>query len=306
MCELGLDDPNVFAMASNHCRLFVAHDARRLTARNGLTLVELLVVMAVLGTLVGLLLPAIQAAREAARRSGCANQLRQLGLGLVNYESVHGTFPIGCVECYYRLPPPRRQLAWTVPLLPFIEQQAVADRYHTEQRFDASANLAAAGTVISTFLCPSTHRTERQGPTTGDINGDGDWDPGDDVAYTDYGGLYGVSFDTLEILPEHEGVMVYERAIAPRQISDGLSRTAVVGECAGRTHVWDSQWANGKNLFDQTYNNPINESQDNELWSDHPGGVQLTFCDAHVAFLSEAVDQAIVLSLLTRQGGDSP
>ena len=130
------------------------------------------------------------------------------------------------------------------------------------------------------------------------------WDPGDDLAYTDYGGLYGVSYPTPEILPEHEGVMIYERAIAPRDIPDGLSKTALIGECTGRDERFASEWANGQNIFDQTHNRGINDSQDNELWSDHPGGVQVVYCDGHAEFWPRTLDQTALLAMLTRRGHD--
>jgi prepilin-type processing-associated H-X9-DG protein len=269
------------------------------------TLVELLVSIAVIAVLVAVLLPALQSSREAARRVQCGNHLHQIGLALCAHETTQRAFPVGCIECDYRLPSPRRQIAWTVSLLPYLELQAVADRFHWDQPFHSLANQPAGGTPIQVFLCPSTVTTRRQGPTTGDRNGNGRWDPRDDLAYTDYGGLFGVSFPVPEILPEHQGVLVYEQAITVTQIPDGLSKTAAVGECTGRGAEHQSEWANGHNIFDQTYDKGINVSQDNELWSDHPSGVQLVFCDGHVAFISETVDQAVLLAFLTRQGRDT-
>jgi hypothetical protein len=125
------------------------------------------------------------------------------------------------------------------------------------------------------------------------------------LAFTDYGGIFGVSFPTNEILPEHRGVLVYEQATTVRQIADGLSQTALIGECTGRDQTQQSEWINGHNLFDHQHDQSVNVSQDNELWSDHPGGVLLVFCDAHVEFVSEQIHQAALVAKLTRQGRES-
>jgi len=273
--------------------------------RRAFTLIELLVSIAVIGILVALIMPAVQSARESARRAHCSNNMRQIAIALQSYETTHGAFPIGCLECDWRVRRrPKRQLAWNVGLLPYIEEQVVAEKFDDSQPYNAQANVQAAGVVLPTFLCPSTWRTRRLGPTTGDRNRNRRWDPGDDLAYTDYGGLFGVSYPTPTILREHLGVMIYEEASRAADIRDGLSHTAAVGECTGRDFMAQSEWANGQNLFDQRHDNGINQDQDNELWSDHPGGVMVAFCDGHVAFLSERIQQEALLALLTRAGGD--
>ncbi len=105
--------------------------------RTGFTLVALLVVIAIIGVLVALLLPAVQAAREASRRINCQNNLRQFGLALTNYETVLGKLPAG-VEATFPTPNPAdtqfRATAYTL-LLPYFEQLAVADRYDFSQSF---------------------------------------------------------------------------------------------------------------------------------------------------------------------------
>ncbi len=135
-------------------------------------------------------------------------------------------------------------------------------------------------------------------------NGDGVHDPGDGLAWTDYGGLFGVSFNTPGILPEHEGVMLYDRAISIAGVRDGLSNTAVIGECTGRGLAFDGQWANGHNLFDQRFDQPVNVTRNNELYADHPDGVNLARGDGGAFFLSESTDQQVLIALLTRAGGE--
>lgn len=274
----------------------------------GFTLVELLVVIAIIGVLVALILPAVQAAREAARRVGCLNNLRQIGLAIHNYEASHRSFPSGCIGCR---PPANVQprnfsyhmFSWNCLILPYLEQENLYNKFDFSTGHFELRNLEAAGTVMPVFLCPSMSTTKRKGPTTGDVNGNGRWNRGDGLAWTDYGGLYGVSFNG-PFLREHEGAMLYDRRIGVRDIPDGTTNTAIVGECTGRDHSADSEWSNGFNLFDQRFNNAINRTQDNELFSDHPQGVNMAFADGHGQFISEDIDQTVLNALLTRAGSE--
>jgi prepilin-type processing-associated H-X9-DG protein len=271
--------------------------------RVGMTLVELLVVVAVLAALVALLLPAVQSAREAARRTSCMNNLRGIGCAIYGYESARRTFPVGCLGCLAGSP--RRQIAWNAFILAFAEEPGAAAAFDFAFPFRSEQNRVAAGHVVPLFLCPSTSRTKRTGLTTGDRNRNGCWDTGDGLAYTDYGGMYGVAFPGMNSRPEHAGVMRYERAIKATQVTDGLTRTALVAECTGRDASTNSEWANGQNIFDQWHANPINRSQDNEIWSDHPGMAGMVFADCHVEFIDESIDQSVLVALLTRAGGEA-
>jgi prepilin-type processing-associated H-X9-DG protein len=270
--------------------------------RVGMTLVELLVVVAVLAALVALLLPAVQSAREAARRTSCMNNLRGIGCAIYGYESARRAFPVGCLECTTKAP--RKQIAWNAFILPFAEEPGAAAAFDFAYSYRSSQNRIAAGHVVRLFLCPSTSRTKRIGPTTGDRNRNGRWDAGDDLAYTDYGGMYGVGYSVPRPLPEHAGVMQYERPTAAKLVVDGLSQTALIAECTGRDASYQSEWANGQNIFDQWYTTGINRSQNNEIWSDHIGMAGMVFCDGHVECVDESVDQTVLLALLTRAGGD--
>lgn len=260
----------------------------------GLTLVELLVTLAIIGTLVALLLPAVQAAREAARRAQCAGNLRQIGIALANYHEAFTTFPIGCRDNR------GLQTAWSVPLLAFVEEQHVWHAFDPSAAYNSARNRIAAGTVVSSYLCPSTTTAPgRRGPTSGDVDGNGRWDPGDGLAWIDYGGMFGVGDPRLEL---GNGVMIYDEPIAAGQVLDGLSHTIIVGEDTGRSVTQHGTWADGQNVFDQT--GPVGRTQNNELFSDHPHGAHALFCDGSVHMLSGSTELKVLFALCTRAMGD--
>ncbi|MBI3837164.1 MAG: DUF1559 domain-containing protein [Planctomycetia bacterium] len=274
----------------------------------GFTLVELLVVIAIIAALTALLLPAVQAARESARRSTCSNNLRQIGLGLLAYHDAHEVFPPGLIDRKTSSKPKAKQLAWSVFLLPFIEERNTYARFDCGFAYNSIQNRVAGGTAIRVYNCPSTARlaADRSGDTTGDLNKNGQWDPGDDLAFTDYGGNFG--FTGLN-RPFMSGVLIWERPIPIAQILDGTSHTIIVSEDTGRGAAFDGQWANGENIFDES--GPINDRflpeflwQNNEMWSDHPGGINALFCDGSVHFLSEEMNLESLASLCTRNSGE--
>jgi prepilin-type N-terminal cleavage/methylation domain-containing protein len=121
----------------------------RFPIHDGFTLVELLVVIAIIGTLVGLLLPAVQTAREAGRRMSCANNLKQVGLGIVNYEQARKTYPSG------RDTKNQFGVSWAFRLLPYVEQAQIYAAYVKTARVDEDANSTAMRTPVSTFFCAS-------------------------------------------------------------------------------------------------------------------------------------------------------
>src|SRR5688572_25384501 len=120
--------------------------------RSAFTLVELLVVIAIIGVLVALLLPAVQAAREAARRMQCSNNLKQLALALHNYEGTYKTFPPAGIDS--------NQMSWVVMLLPFIEQQPLFGNFNfTQGSWNAFNRIAVVqGVKIQGLRCPSAPR----------------------------------------------------------------------------------------------------------------------------------------------------
>ena len=267
----------------------------------GMTLLELLVVIAMIGVLTALLLPALQGVRESARRTDCAHRLHQLAIAMQAFHSVTQEFPIGSQGTRFVHPSDRRQISWVVSLLPFIEAHHAESRFDTLYAFDSEENRPAAGTYLSILRCPSSMTADtRPSRDTGDRNRNGRWDPGDNLAFTDYGGMFGVGIPHL--YPFMNGVMLYERAIADHEIVDGTSHTIIVGEDAARPLNAQSEWANGQNIFDQT--GPINRTRNNELFSDHPQGVHVMLADGAVRWLDESIDTGTLLRLCTRSEGD--
>src|SRR5262249_7092508 len=126
--------------------------------RAGFTLIELLVVIAIIGVLIALLLPAVQAAREAARRSQCVNNLMQLGIAVQNYEAAHEGLPPGVVNAKgpIKNTPSGYHFGWMTQILPFIEQGNVQRHLDYSVPVYHPANDTARGVVINTFLCPSS------------------------------------------------------------------------------------------------------------------------------------------------------
>src|SRR4051812_15826242 len=128
----------------------------------GFTLIEILVVIAIIGVLVALLLPAVQAAREAARRMQCSANLRQVGIALHGYHDTHDTFPPGAWEWRPLNQPWKRQLAWSALILPYLEQKPLYDSLNLNAPFDSPQNTTAASTVLSVYLCPSARRLQER------------------------------------------------------------------------------------------------------------------------------------------------
>jgi prepilin-type N-terminal cleavage/methylation domain-containing protein/prepilin-type processing-associated H-X9-DG protein len=270
-------------------------------ARGGMTLVELLVVVAIIGVLAALLLPGVQAAREAARRAECQNNLRQIGVALHAYHASHGQFPVGCID--KRLPKTNangKQLAWSGTILTELGEPTLASEVDFSSAYDSAANSLAAATVVPTYLCPSTFRTAlgREGAIVGDASA-GSSAVSYRGAATDYGGIYGAS----QISPSANGVFLYDRAVKISEISDGTSHTLALAEDTGRGWLADGEWINGENIYDVS--NSINTQQHNEIWSDHPGGAMALWCDGSASLLEMAMVLPVLRSICTRSGNDT-
>lgn len=184
--------------------------------QNGFTLVELLVVIAIIGILVGMLLPAVQQVREAARRTACANKIKQLGLALHNYESAFGHFPSGVVDDDDDLKDAIH--SGFVYVLPYVEQQNLYDLYDLTTDWKSMENIELAMTRIDVFLCPSNESI---------VNQDGDV-PGEPVDYAFNKG----SLSYLHNKGLRDGMFDVNSKTTFASISDGASNTIMMGEAA--------------------------------------------------------------------------
>jgi prepilin-type N-terminal cleavage/methylation domain-containing protein len=188
------------------------------------TLVELLVVIAIIGVLVALILPAVQAAREAARRTQCKNNLRQLAIAVHTHHDARGAYPTG------RDDEGKLSVSWAFHLLPYLEQNAIHSAFRKGVEVDHDDNATAMRTPVAGFFCPS-----RRAPIA-----DRDFDNDDAptlkpgvAAGGDYAANVGDEMDNdgAETFDAENAGPIYTRSkINARQVTDGLSNTFVIGE----------------------------------------------------------------------------
>jgi prepilin-type N-terminal cleavage/methylation domain-containing protein/prepilin-type processing-associated H-X9-DG protein len=229
--------------------------------RRGFTLIELLVVIAIIAVLIGLLLPAVQKVREAAARSSCTNNLKQIGLAIYNYESNHGMFPPAYVNVFPNPPAAllpgmdeflmadgrtySRQSIMTV-MLPYIEQAnvltAAAGGYNTHLDWDNAANRPATATRIKTYECPSSPSPHIVPPNPGGTSG-WDWSP----ATSDYFAVTrsnnnAAVWQALGLnFPGSSGcnsVLAVNGKTRIAEVTDGLTNTIMLGESGARQEGW--------------------------------------------------------------------
>lgn len=253
--------------------------------RHAFTLIELLVVIAIIAVLCGLLLPAVQRVRQTAAKSQCLNNLKQLGLALNAHHTQHQRYPVGCTEYRIGNDLTKRQLAWSVYLLPYVEQQNVFDQLDLSKAFDHATNAAVAATPLSVYRCPAS----RNKPAAFDGRGT-----------CDYGGIYGERISGPSNTPR--GMMVHDKIIREKDVIDGLSVTLAIGE---DTKAPDGQWINGRNVFEQAFVINQGPAFDNELRSDHFQGAHGVFADGAAKFLNQRMSLPILAAICTRNGGEA-
>lgn len=197
--------------------------------RRAFTLVELLVVIAIIGLLIALLLPAVQAAREAARRMQCSSQLKQIGIAMHNYHTVHRVFPMG-------LPMYNRAFSPLAQLLPYAEQDAIfenlIDFRHSPIELGPPFtdpfwvnNLEASATIVPIFNCPSDKKQ-----VEGAVYSDSSSGTSYQYAGTNYAGCTGSGVPGQGWLADADGVFKQSTALGVRDLKDGTSNTVAFSE----------------------------------------------------------------------------
>ncbi len=272
----------------------------------GFTLIELLVVIAIIAILIALLLPAVQQAREAARRSTCKNNLKQLGLAIQNYHDTHRTFPMNT-----RNVTGTNGFSWIAQSLPYLDQTPLYKKLNFNQKLTSAVNRPVIQTPIPTLLCPTDPTTAVRSdlanwwawpaePTPGTV-GRGP------AGVTCYMGYQGDWFDTNP--PDG----VFERspsiALRMRDVTDGTSNTVIIGERSPSYSPWCA-WAagNGAWIVDRYRINQIRETQPVPNAAEvggvkygaismHAGGIQVGLADGSVHFLNENMNHNIYRQL---------
>ncbi|MCS6867020.1 MAG: DUF1559 domain-containing protein [Gemmataceae bacterium] len=298
-----------------------------MAANRGYSLIELLVVIALIALLLGLLLPAVQKVREAAARTRCANHLRQLGLGLHNFVTATGYLPSSGQGTNYTTDPPSVMFdlhSTFTQLLPYLEQEAVYRQLDLTKAYNATpANRVAAQTVIPILICPSNPLRPQ---------------PRDSAGYgcTDFAPVYYVDIDPItgerNQFTRMDGGLIVSRSPL-LAITDGASNTIALAEDVGRNETMTMiypdplgglrqvhRWAEpdcaigiskGINNNFHPWGGPPscpwttnNCGPNEEIFSFHPGGAYVVFCDGHIAFLRQSMDPRTLRKLVTRSGGE--
>lgn len=284
-------------------------------ARRGFTLIELLVVIAIIAVLIALLLPAVQHAREAARRSQCRNNLKQIGLALHNYEGSHRVFPMGVLGSTSTSSATNQLHTWMTLQLPFLEQTALHKRYNFNVAFDHASNSAVVLTTIPAYLCPSHDQSQPVSGLWGQCH-------------------YGANAGTQP--GQNDGLLFPLSNTTLRDVRDGTSQTIAASEIAYDMGGWargaigggggggggsggggSQGWARAVLRWWQAaaacakpgINPPVTTCNGScerrfQFSSLHVGGVHALMTDGQVRFLNEKLDVNVQRSLSTRRGNE--
>lgn len=261
---------------------------------SGFSIVELLVVVSVISILISLLLPAVQQAREAARRVSCTNNLHQLQLGAVSFESAIGCFPNGTVD--------DRALAWGTSslLLPYLEAEGLSTQ-QLRQSCLSLTDIPSVTTPVSTLSCPSDPRSGILLPFPYEnVN----------LPTLSYVGVSGSSsfFENSPIW-EGNGMFFTKSRVRMKEIKDGTSKTLLFGERRvlndqeTNLPIWSYCHCNGQSgrQFNAT-TAPINSSECRNCFSSwHAEGAHFSFVDGHVEFLDDGLELAVLQKLASRR-----
>ncbi len=301
--------------------------------KRGFTLIELLVVIAIIGVLVGLLLPAVQQAREAARRISCRNNLKQLGLAIANHENTLKFFPSAFDvdtskgKTYYN---DTLRVGFLVRLLPYLEELALADACSSLTRSWETSQWAEVWAMqIPHFQCPSAIIFETN--KSGAIG----WTPTKPIRLSHYRGIHGAKgasrSGTNYPMPSwpagdghggyaSNGLLIRNGRLSSKDVTDGMSKTFAVGECSwggGHYFSWihglSDHWSHSANSKNLAYGlneyeylrNVRHNANDVSMGASHTSGVTgFVFADGSVHELLPSVDIFILKALASRNGGE--
>ncbi|WP_202921795.1 DUF1559 domain-containing protein [Anatilimnocola aggregata] len=300
---------------------------------HGFTLVELLVVIAIIGVLVALLLPAVQSARESARRSTCQNNLKQIGIALHNYHDTFLYFPPGNITLGGCCATPSFT-SWSISILPYLEQTALVEKYDFAKNNEDAANQFVREQYIKLYECPSELKTKQKlvpesGPAgTNNIEFMGG----------SYRGMQGKSdgngwWDTNQYSNQDKswaGVLhIYDSGLPIQErigtVQDGTSNTLMVGEYSTKTHPRRRTfWGYSYTSYNQGAATPQSRVLLNDFdrcvaiggtgganpckrgWgSFHPGGIQFINVDGSARSISPTIDINLFCDLATINGGET-
>jgi hypothetical protein len=264
--------------------------------RNGLTLTELLVIIAILAILVGLLLPAVRRVREPAERMQCQNNLRQLMMALHTFESTGQpipkpstgdpdaaagrSFPPGC---FGPGATPEERLSWMVALLPYLDQEPLSRQFDVARGY--AGNLPAARTRIKTFLCPAAKEAETA------------------EAVTHYVAMSGIGRAAAgrPAGAAGNGFMGYERLTSAALITDGTSNTIALMETRSGLGPWARGGASTLRGFDPA---DVPLCGDQRPFGGHVGGMYAAMADGSVRFIRSSIDPKKLAAAITIAGGE--
>jgi prepilin-type N-terminal cleavage/methylation domain-containing protein/prepilin-type processing-associated H-X9-DG protein len=278
---------------------------------SGFTLVELLVVIAIIGVLVALLLPAVQAAREAARRVSCLNNITQLGLSLHNYEFHYESLPSGVTnpDGPIRNEPQGNHVSWIVKILPYMEQNALYRHFDQAAGAYADANSEVRSARIRSLECPSDGT-----PFTNSLN---------NVARSSYVGCHHDAEAPID--KDNHGLLFLNSKVKYSEIYDGSSQTILIGEAL--TSADGLGWVSGTrstlrntSLIEQSQPRfgaaqkaADEKEKDKEksgslfvggFGSTHPGGANFGFADGSTRFVRQGADPDLLRRLGNRADGE--
>jgi prepilin-type N-terminal cleavage/methylation domain-containing protein len=281
--------------------------ARSCGSRRAFTLVELLVVIAIIGVLVALLLPAVQAAREAARRVSCLNNVMQVGLSMHSYEFHHETLPAGVTnpDGPIRNEPQGVHVSWIVKVLPYVEQNALYRKFDQTAGAYADVNAPLRAAQIRALQCPSYGM-----PPTNEA---------ESIAYSNYAGCHHDREAPID--KDNHGLLFLNSQVRFSQIYDGSSQTLLVGEVINSPQGLG--WASGTRAtlrntsaieVGRSYLGQAQEKSDEKektgslfvggFGSHHPAGINVALADGSVKFLPERTAPDLLRLLGNRADGE--